>query len=493
MSLGKTMTRVTELWQNPVIIGRICTTTVVWVFLLPRLIPSLDLDRGIFVSVAERLIAGDRLYSDVWDNKDPLFYYVIALGRCVSPLMDVVVEWTYLLMACTGVAILIRRSGGTSTTAWTGGFIAGPVALTGGIYFAGYSHLPGVAVGLLCLGTASIRRPFTTGVLIGVVLGLKFIVFPVVAVSLATLIYIRAEQWNLRRFAAGLGLTIGVLGLVLSARGELVPYTSAQIRNVRYTQSTLLDARVPYPLAHLARVLTVDSAASFVTIIVVLVALRIAAPRKASSPPLALWWSALAAFGGAIAVIAGTGLWQQHSQVLLVPAALAVALGALKIETFTEGHRDTRRALGGFALLMLTASFLGGPQANGYIQSITAAPERLSALTRVSPEAKALLSTGRPASYARVGSNDDLGHAYGLRYWPLACPHFHQYWFDPADELAADAACVGHADLVLVAASAVHGDEHTRWNAYLSTVNRILESKYVRVSSGHVLIYRRRH
>ena len=49
-------------------------------------------DRGIFVSIAERLLAGDKLYVDVWENKDPIFYYMISLGRVFSPYADVVLE-----------------------------------------------------------------------------------------------------------------------------------------------------------------------------------------------------------------------------------------------------------------------------------------------------------------------------------------------------------------------------------------------------------------
>lgn len=51
--------------------------SLIWLALLPRIVPVPRADRGIFVSVAERLIAGDVLYRDVWDNKDPLFSLVL--------------------------------------------------------------------------------------------------------------------------------------------------------------------------------------------------------------------------------------------------------------------------------------------------------------------------------------------------------------------------------------------------------------------------------
>ena len=55
-------------------IAPVVAVVLAWVVALPRLVPSTFGDHGTFVSVAERLLAGDRLYVDVWDNKDPLFY-----------------------------------------------------------------------------------------------------------------------------------------------------------------------------------------------------------------------------------------------------------------------------------------------------------------------------------------------------------------------------------------------------------------------------------
>jgi hypothetical protein len=50
------------------------------VFVLLRGEPWIRDDPGVFLSVAARLLDGDRLYADVFDNKDPLFYYTFA-GR----------------------------------------------------------------------------------------------------------------------------------------------------------------------------------------------------------------------------------------------------------------------------------------------------------------------------------------------------------------------------------------------------------------------------
>lgn len=51
---------------------------IAWIAIVPNIIPDRNSDRGIFVSVAERLLAGDILYKEVLDNKEPLFYYFVA-------------------------------------------------------------------------------------------------------------------------------------------------------------------------------------------------------------------------------------------------------------------------------------------------------------------------------------------------------------------------------------------------------------------------------
>jgi hypothetical protein len=79
------LSKLTSGWSDridPFLATAILTT---WVALVPRLVPYRLSDRGIFISVGARLLAGDRLYSGVYDNKEPLFYYFIAgqleLGR----------------------------------------------------------------------------------------------------------------------------------------------------------------------------------------------------------------------------------------------------------------------------------------------------------------------------------------------------------------------------------------------------------------------------
>jgi hypothetical protein len=102
-------------------------------------------DTGVFVSVAGGLLRGDRLYVDVFDNKDPLLFYTdsVALGLIgwKGPfLLDVV--WLTIAATCTALVLIAI---GASRPTVVAGFISYPVLLTGALYYSGYSMLAGLA------------------------------------------------------------------------------------------------------------------------------------------------------------------------------------------------------------------------------------------------------------------------------------------------------------------------------------------------------------
>ena len=93
--------------------------------------PSLDVDSGVLLSVAARLLQGDHLYRDVWDNKDPLFFYFDAAALWVAGwrgpfLLDVL----WVATAASAVWLLLRALG-VPLVACVTGFLAYPLLLTG--------------------------------------------------------------------------------------------------------------------------------------------------------------------------------------------------------------------------------------------------------------------------------------------------------------------------------------------------------------------------
>ena len=98
-------------------------------------------DQGVFLSVAGRMLDGDRLYADVFDNKDPLFFYTYAgafwVGGWRGPfLLDAV--W----LGLAGVAVaLLARALGAPRSAVVASFFVYPLTLAAGWYLVGLSLL----------------------------------------------------------------------------------------------------------------------------------------------------------------------------------------------------------------------------------------------------------------------------------------------------------------------------------------------------------------
>jgi hypothetical protein len=103
-------------------------------------------------------------------------------------------------------------------------------------------------------------------------------------------------------------------------------------------------------------------------------------------------------------------------------------------------------------------------------------------------------------TYARLGENNDDGHAAFIRpAFELACPVFHQYAFSA--NLDDTLACLRDRlpDLVLVGPffTAANSSTSQNWDAFVSAARRLLEDRYVESLTmpdrgGTVEVWRRR-
>jgi hypothetical protein len=137
----------------------------------------------------------------------------------------------------------------------------------------------------------------------------------------------------------------------------------------------------------------------------------------------------------------------------------------------------------------------GGPQTPLY--PVSAPGQAVLSLTRTPAEAEAILASGPPSTYARLGGNDDGGHAMGLGAWTLACPRFHQYWFDPPGALADVTRCLPKAHVVYVASSFSQrhrpGQAAGDWNAWVVDTEKVLKKDFAchRIAGGDRLCVRK--
>ncbi len=116
----------------------------------------------------------------------------------------------------------------------------------------------------------------------------------------------------------------------------------------------------------------------------------------------------------------------------------------------------------------------------------------MSALQSQSPETQRLLALGQSGSYARLGTNDDGGHAAGLRHWKLQCPKFHQYAFQPDRVLNETFACASTSPVLLIANSFQTEDGRPAWNEYVAKVEHLLSTSYDCDASSGLRVCKRR-
>lgn len=448
--------------------------------MLPVVIPNLREDRGIFVSVAERLLAGDTLYLDVWDNKDPLFYYTIALGRLVSPHMDILLELLWLFTAGTAATMIARWRGCGNRVAVFSGFVLTPIILTGGMYIAGMTHLPGIAVALMATAVVLFRRYVVAGVLLAVLAYLKIVMLPVAFVMVVAVVLLNRQWAGLVRVAAGFGLATGLMALVLQMRGELFPYLRSLVLNVSYSQGTQDVGELQSSADHLLRVVSLPLLLTLVTFFIGRIILFKARRKGQAAASLSLTARTLRvchlwALCTGLAVLATTGMWHHHGQVLYAAAVLL----AVDLVWYLQGHLIDKPgvAVVSFLCFSLLLSGTAGPWK--YYESVMTMDESVADLIEPSPEALSILSIAPQGDYARVGQNYDGGHAFGLSKWNLMCAKFHQYPFDSWQHLQETVECLRGADVILVDASAVPVSGQEKWNAYLEQVNALLDAEYL--------------
>ena len=465
---------------GPIAIG---LGVIVWMVLVFRVLGAPDADYGNFISVAERLIAGDRLYADVYENKDPLLHYFFASSRIFSPLGFWFLSILYLLLGSLAVWLIGRASGLIARTAFIAAFIATPIVMTGASFFPGSSHIPAVAFVLLAFA-AAIRGKWTfAGSLVAVVCALKLILFPMaLLVVLVAMVLTSKRPRNLFHSFVGFVATASILYFVVFIRGELEPYLNNLKMNLTYSQSaTDAGQGLSAVRIHFDSVMNLNNQISFLAIAAILfwpiavVGWRVVGIKSNQDViNFQLFAGATIAVFYSLAVIGITGLWGHHALVFIVPACIGFVL-FLKVSPIpiARGYPATLPLI--FVLSILLA---GMPSASGYLDDLLFARAKISGLMEPGNQAKAIIETGPPTSYARVGNGRDGGHGFGLSDWTLECPKFAQEIWESGEILSLTAECLPLANVILITKDVGFQESYPEWNAFVNSVDEIVSNGY---------------
>jgi hypothetical protein len=234
----------------------------------------------------------------------------------------------------------------------------------------------------------------------------------------------------------------------LVVRGELQGYLQTQAWNVDYTGTSVLLGSGSPVAAHLARglgLVGVVVAAALAAVVIASLAVGLRAGRPPSKDLLLVRELTGTALLAGLGILALTGMWPHHGQVLHVAAVLAIILVAKHLQLSTVSHAAAI-VVASSTVLVLSGLLVPKPASI----EMPSPSERWGALHTPSPETTAVLALASSGMYARLGSHDDHGHAEGLAGWRLLCPRFHLYPWDAPASIRAAASCALDAPILIV-------------------------------------------
>lgn len=456
--------------------------------------PRWNGDQGVFLSIAARMLDGDRLYADVIDNKDPLFFYAHAgalwIGGWKGP---AALDALWLGVAALSITLLVRELGAPSS-AVVAGFLMYPLALTASWYEPGLTMLGGLALAPL-VGWLWLRGSFAfAGVLFAVVVLFKITVGLVAVAPVAALLLMGAPEGsrlrNATRAAVGLVSTVSVAAAFLAVRGELVRYVEVLSFNVRYPDAARrAQGGTGGVASHLAviREFFLQSGRwqwpAAIASLVVLVGAAGLAWRKGGHAFQRLAAVAVATSLAALVTLALTAIWTHHLQML----ALAAVLTAVVVVAATAARLGARSGVAVAVVLVAFALWgsvkhekdgrLGEAWEGG--RSSVGADLLEATRMRFYPRADRI-------PYVVFGSNSENAHAVFIDgSFDLGCRWFHLYPTNAAEHLAEtlDCAKAKHPELVLVTVGFFEPRVGSpAWEGFVSGVRVLLESEYVKVA-----------
>jgi hypothetical protein len=480
-----------------------------WVATVSRLVPDRSSDRGIFVSVAERLLAGDTLYSGVYDNKEPLFYYFVAGQLTLGPWAEIAAEALLIAIAAAASYFMAVKLA-SRQTAVAVSFIAVPITLTGEFYFPGYTELPGIALVLASITASASERSVLSGLCMGLLVFTKLIFLPIALVGACCFLQVRRKFFEIPAIALGALIAVVVVTAVLVVRGELLPFIETIKLNVAYSQGGgLIGSKegLASLAEHVRRIggWRLFGEVTPILLAIVLVFIGLSGQQERTRMQIAVACACVATFVSSLAVLSITGLWEAHRQILYIPSIIAILGLTLLLDVAAKRARFL--ALG--VVILMGCLMAGTLTLTKYITSVRSFRSSYAALGQLSLEARRLLAIGSMGTYARLGPNDDLGHAVGLRHWKLACPRFHQYPFESAALLNEAFECASKAPTLIISADLtslsdavqasdprfqflsfwqdkvhLNPDARPAWNQFVARVERLSEGYSCDASSG---------
>ncbi|MBW4538097.1 MAG: hypothetical protein KME43_03010 [Myxacorys chilensis ATA2-1-KO14] len=463
-----------------------------------RLVPSPTSDRAIFVSVAEYLLSGNQLYIDVYDNKDPLFFYAVSLQRVFGGIGEYLFELLMVVIATVSAYDISCMIECTHTMRKRILLIAVPLLVTGAFWLPGYTTLPGTALSLLACSFFLRKKMLLAGGCIGLVAFTKLIAFPLPAVFCLTYELIlwdkQVSRENLKRLITGFTSVSAIVIVILLTRHELLGYLQTQQNNFFYSQSLLTDnsSFVNSFASHL-RTMFLRSPKTLLLLFSLIASMGfseyIAIQSRIERKIKAFLIGTLATCIISIIVLGLTGIWEHHLSLIYFSQTLMLICIAISINS----KRIFAGSLFGIVIVVSAILLSGTPRVTShYADNPMQIIPRIAALTQPSVDLKAFRSMyPNGTGFASLGQNTNV-MPHGAANDRLMCPDFHQYaWYSP-EKLRHILDCAKTAPTLVVDRKFVRLEEAPNfwpreaqkqillknWNDFVTAGERIIQTQY---------------
>ena len=457
--------------------------------------PRWNSDQGLFLTIAARMLDGDRLYADVIENKEPLFLYAnvpaLWIGGWKGP---AALDALWFALAAVSFALLLRELR-APTAAVVAGFFLYPLALTASWYEPGLSMLGGLAVAPF-VGWLWLRGNFVaSGAALSVVMLLKITAAPLAAAPLcAFLIYGAPAGSRLRQAglaAAGFVGATAAIAAFMAVRGELGGFLDVLAFNREYPDAARrLQGGSGSIASHLSvvREFFLQSGAwqwsAALLSLVVLAGAAVVGARKGGRAFRLLAAAAIGTTLAAILTLGLTAIWFAHLQMLALPVAF---IGVVVIAATTTSL--TPRVGAGLAAGIVALAFWAS--AKQEVHAGTFGEAWRSGKSSVGAD---LLEQARlryhandeRVTYMVFGSNSENAHGVFIDdAFDLECRWFHLYPHNLPEHFTETLDCGAEKspELVLVTVGFYESRGFAPvWDAFVDDASTFLETRYVKVA-----------
>jgi len=310
-------------------------------------------------------------------------------------------------------------------------------------------------------------------------------VIPLLIPLVAYILFLSKSKKTARQLFMGILLGVVIIIIILFLRGELAGYFSTVIWNFKYSGGDIYPNWI-YPVAHILRA---SNSMSWSLIIIILLILSLKYFQNKpnnfgqNSVQLAqLQYLTIISLFFSLFVLALSGMWDHHNQILYIPGIFSVLLFT---KYFQNKILENKKM--SFICGLLIAILIGGPKQGEVFVTFGEMNRKIVDLRAIPPEAASLLKISNSGSYSRLGTNGYGVNSFGLRKWKLACPYLEFYpkfanSFEEQQNLMLT--CLPKSDHVVISPEfqewliSDSSQNSVIWNNFILSINHILKNDF---------------